>query len=164
VSAFGLPPDYAASRRLTPQVEATDLVAIGSTPDGREILASRPAAASWERMRSDASRSGVTLLAVSGFRSVERQAEIIRAKLSRGELMESILRVMAAPGYSEHHTGRAIDIATPGEPPLTEEFERTPAFQWLAAHASDYGFKLSYPRGNLHGISYEPWHWCHAAQ
>jgi D-alanyl-D-alanine carboxypeptidase len=26
-------------------------------------------------------------------------------------------------------------------------------------HAGDHGFRMSYPRGNPHGISYEPWHW-----
>ena len=28
------------------------------------------------------------------------------------------------------------------------------------ARAGDFGFALSYPRGNRHGIAYEPWHWC----
>jgi D-alanyl-D-alanine carboxypeptidase len=163
VNELGIPPDYAERRRLKLQVEATDLVSIGSNPDGRDILLSRPAAAAWERMRSAASGAGVTLLALSGFRSIERQTEIIRAKRSAGESIDAILRVMAAPGYSEHHTGRVIDIGAPGEPPLDEGFARTPAFQWLAAHAGAYGFLLSYPRGNPHGIAYEPWHWCLAA-
>jgi D-alanyl-D-alanine carboxypeptidase len=29
----------------------------------------------------------------------------------------------------------------------------------LQRHAATYGFRMSYPRGNAHGISYEPWHW-----
>ena len=44
--------------------------------------------------------------------------------------------------------------------PLEEEFERSPAFRWLQRNAMQYGFTLSYPRGNRHGIAYEPWHWC----
>lgn len=163
MNGLGIPPDYASRRRLKLQVEATDLVRIGTNADGREILLSRPAAAAWERMRSAASAAGVTLLALSGYRSIERQAEIIRAKLSAGESIDAILRVMAAPGYSEHHSGRAIDIGTPGDPPLDEGFAATPAFQWLGTHAGDHGFILSYPPGNPHGIAYEPWHWCHAA-
>jgi zinc D-Ala-D-Ala carboxypeptidase len=159
VNALGIPADYAASRGLTLQVEATDLIRIGSNAAGRDILLSPPTAAAWDKMRLAASESGVTLLALSGFRSIGRQAEIIRAKRSAGETMEAILRVMAAPGYSEHHTGRAIDIGALGDPPLTEDFARTPAFQWLGAHASAYGFGMSYPRGNPHGIGYEPWHW-----
>ena len=74
--------------------------------------------------------------------------------------MEQILRVSAAPGYSEHHSGRAVDVTTPGCAPLTGEFESTAAFAWLAAHARDFGFVLTYPRDNRYGVIYEPWHWC----
>ena len=37
-------------------------------------------------------------------------------------------------------------------------FEKTPAFTWLKENAHDYGFILSYPKGNLY-YQYEPWHW-----
>ena len=43
--------------------------------------------------------------------------------------------------------------------PAEEAFEGTGAFDWLQRHAARYGFRLSYPRGNPHGIVYEPWHW-----
>ena len=33
---------------------------------------------------------------------------------------------------------------------------------WLASHAGEFGFSMSYPRGNPHGIVYEPWHWLYA--
>jgi len=66
----------------------------------------------------------------------------------------------AAPGYSEHHGGRALDIGTPDEPPAEESFEKTAAFEWLQRNAEGHGFVLSYPRDNPHGIVYEPWHWC----
>lgn len=66
----------------------------------------------------------------------------------------------AAPGFSEHHTGRAIDIACPDAEPLQELFENTKAFKWLDANAGQFGFVMTYPRGHQHAISYEPWHWC----
>jgi D-alanyl-D-alanine carboxypeptidase len=159
VNELGIPADYASRRGLPLQAEARELVSIGTGPDGRDIRLSPPAAAAWARMRADAFAAGIGLLAISGFRSIERQAEIIRDKLAAGEAIDDILRVVAAPGHSEHHTGAALDIGVPGEPPLTEEFERTPAFPWLQAHACRYGFRLSYPRGNARGIAYEPWHW-----
>jgi D-alanyl-D-alanine carboxypeptidase len=143
--------------------EAPELVSIGASPEGREIRLSPPAAAAWARMRDAAGDAGIRLVAISGFRTIERQAEIIRGKLAAGDTIDAVLRTVAAPGYSEHHTGRAIDVGVPGEPPLTEDFERTPAFPWLQAHAGRYGFRLSYPRGNAHGMAYEPWHWCHRA-
>lgn len=158
--ALGIPSDYGKSRNLAPQAEATELVPIGCNPDGRVIQLSPAAAAAWTRMWDAASRAGVALVAISGFRSIARQEEIVAAKLAAGKPIEEILRTVAAPGYSEHHTGRAIDIGFPGQEPLIEEFADTSAFQWLQANARRYGFVLSYPRGNSHGIAYEPWHWC----
>ncbi len=98
---------------------------------------------------------------MSAYRSADYQLGIVRRKRTRGLTMAEILRVSAAPGYSEHHSGRAIDLTTPGYAPLEEAFERSAAFAWLRKrHASRFGFRLSYPRRNRHGISYEPWHWC----
>ena len=74
-------------------------------------------------------------------------------------MIDEILTVNAAPGFSEHHTGNAVDIATPGSRPLTEEFEATPAFEWLSANAENYGFSMTYERDNPWGFIYEPWHW-----
>ena len=43
---------------------------------------------------------------------------------------------------------------------LTDTFGATPDGQWLAAHAVEYGFVLSYPQGKeaTTGYAYEPWH------
>jgi D-alanyl-D-alanine carboxypeptidase len=161
---LGIPADYGKSRGLPLQVQATELVSIGTRPEGGEIELTPAAADAWTRMRDTAAQTGVTLVAISGFRSIKRQEEIIREKLSAGQTIASILETVAAPGYSEHHTGRAIDIGLPGEEPLTEEFGGTTAYRWLEANAGRFGFVLSYPRGNPHGIAYEPWHWCFRAR
>jgi D-alanyl-D-alanine carboxypeptidase len=92
---------------------------------------------------------------------VARQAEIIQRKINAGQAMHEILKVSAAPGYSEHHTGRAVDITTADCEPLSESFEATEAFQWLQENAHQYSFKLSYPKDNSLGIAYEPWHWAY---
>ena len=83
----------------------------------------------------------------------------MQRKLDAGSDLTEILKVSAAPGYSEHHTGCAIDINTPGSATLEEEFENTSAFAWLTSNASHFGFLMSYPRNNKHQIAYEPWHW-----
>jgi D-alanyl-D-alanine carboxypeptidase len=158
---LGIPADYAARRGLLPQAEATDLIRIGETADGRELLLTPAAATAWEQMQRAAATDGIALQVVSAFRSIARQAEIIRAKLARGKTIDAILAVNAAPGYSEHHTGRALDLTTPGCTPLTEEFAETDTFRWLTAQAARFGFRLSFPRGNPHGIAFEPWHWCY---
>jgi D-alanyl-D-alanine carboxypeptidase len=156
-----IPPDYALSRRLAPQREAevAQLVTI-SVREDREIHLIGPAATAWRSMHAAAHAANVTLLPLSGFRSVARQAEILRAKLTAGHSIEAILSVVAAPGYSEHHTGRALDIGTPDSEPFDECFGEMEAFTWLTAHAASFQFTLSYPRNNPHGIIYEPWHWC----
>ena len=100
---------------------------------------------------------------MSGFRSVSRQTEIFRSKLAVGEPAVRILSYVAAPGFSEHHTGRALDIGSPEHNELDEAFGDTGAFRWLEQNAARFGFTLSYPRGNPHGIAYEPWHWCWSA-
>jgi D-alanyl-D-alanine carboxypeptidase len=163
-AGLGIPSDYGKCRGLKLQIEATKLISIGPNPEGGDIQLAPEASAAWERMRDAAHGDGMTLVAISGFRSIDRQSEIIRAKLASGQAIDEILRTVAAPGYSEHHTGRAIDIGIPGGEALTEEFADTPEFRWLEANAGSFGFTLSYPRGNPHGISYEPWHWCFNAE
>jgi len=96
---------------------------------------------------------------VSAFRSVDYQKQIIQRKLAAGQSWEQILRVSALPGCSEHHTGRTVDLTTPDSKPLEEKFEGTSAFRWLAHRAGEFGFTMTYPRGNPFGITYEPWHW-----
>lgn len=118
-----------------------------------------PAARSWTHLREAALRDGVVLEAISGYRSHDYQLGIFERKLARGLSVDDILAVNAAPGFSEHHAGTALDIGTPGEPPAEESFETTPAFAWLRGNAGGFGFAMSYPRDNPHGIVYEPWHW-----
>ena len=115
----------------------------------------------WSDLRAGARTSGIRRAPVSGFRSVERQKEIFRQKLTRGLTIPEILTVNAAPGYSQHHTGCALDIAdeTASSQPLEEDFELTSSFAWLVKHGSKFGFSLEYPRSNRYGFIYEPWHW-----
>ncbi|MBS1230405.1 MAG: hypothetical protein H6R17_3682 [Proteobacteria bacterium] len=140
------------------EAQRLEIAEVGA--DGREQRLVEPAAAAWRALKAAASADGIALSIVSSFRSIERQTEIIRRKLDAGQAIEDILTVCAPPGFSEHHTGRAVDLATPGVRALVVEFDQSPAFAWLAAHANDFGFRLSYPVGNAQGFEYEPWHWC----
>jgi D-alanyl-D-alanine carboxypeptidase len=158
--ALGVPADYGRTRSLRLVREPHGLTCIGADIHGRmQWLAPRTARA-FERMRGAAKGDGIELQVVSAFRSADYQLGILRRKIGHGQGIAEILRVSAAPGYSEHHSGRAVDLTTPGFPALEEEFERSSAFAWLEAHAPRFRFMLSYPRGNRHGIAYEPWHWC----
>ena len=158
--ALGVPRDYGRVRRLPVVREPRDLACVGTDTSARVQWLAPRAARALVRLRAAASADGIELQLVSAFRSAEYQLGIVRRKLERGQPMDDILRVSAAPCYSEHHSGRAVDLTTPGYPALEEAFEASPAFAWLQANARRFGFMLSYPRGNPHGIAYEPWHWC----
>lgn len=151
---------YADDSGLPLEAEPCVLHLAGRDRFGRPLWLRRGAAQGWRRMRQHAARDGVALDAISGFRSHAYQLGIFERKLARGLSVAEILKVNAAPGFSEHHSGHALDIGTPGDAPAEETFEATGAFAWLQAHAGGHGFALSYPRDNPHGIVYEPWHWC----
>ena len=156
LQALGIP-DAGRNRRSVP--EAAELVSVGKDVYGREQRLAPPAALAWRKLQAAAESEGIVLQLVSAFRSWSYQKQIIERKLAAGQTMEKILRVSAVPGFSEHHTGRAIDVTTPDCKPLTEEFEQTPGFAWFVRHANDFGFSMTYPRNNNFGVIYEPWHW-----
>jgi D-alanyl-D-alanine carboxypeptidase len=155
-----VPRDYGPARAMKPQREPRWLCFAGIDHAGRECWLAPAALRAWRRMADAARADGVELVLVSGFRSADYQARILAAKRGRGLAMADILAVNAAPGYSEHHTGRALDLTTPGCPPADPVFEMTAAFRWLTTRAGDFGFRMSYPHDNPHGIVPEPWHWC----
>ncbi len=152
-------PAHLRNCQLPRQAQAAVLVNAGRDVLGRPQQMTPATLGAWTRMRSHAANDGVTLQLVSAFRSIDYQCELVRAKVAAGRTLEEVLQVNAPPGYSEHHTGRALDLTTPESELLTEAFELTPAFTWLQLTAGDFGFHLTYPRDNALGITYEPWHW-----
>jgi zinc D-Ala-D-Ala carboxypeptidase len=123
----------------------------------------RPAALkAFRAMQHEALAAGVRLVPLSGFRSVKLQQDLyFGVKAERNQSLRERAKVSAPPGYSEHHTGYALDIGD-GDRPWTNVavgFDLTPAFLWLQTHANQFHFELSFPRGNAQGVSYEPWHW-----
>ncbi len=156
---LGIPDDYGRADGKPVFEEAAELIDVGLNLVGRMQRLTPATARKWTEMVAAAAADNVTLLIVSGFRGFDYQARLIRKKLNSGQSLSEILVVNAAPGFSEHHTGRAVDIATPGCRPLTEEFEDSDAFRWLTANAADFGFSMSYPRDNPFGFVFEPWHW-----
>ena len=157
--ALGLDDGYAERSGLPLVAEPDWLTLAGFDRYRRPLWLHVDAARAWSHLHAAALRDGVVLDAISGYRSHDYQLDIFERKRARGQSVDEILTVNAAPGYSEHHSGLALDIGAPGEPPAEESFERTAAFAWLRDNAAGYGFVMSYPRDNPHGITYEPWHW-----
>lgn len=161
---LGLDADrYAARSGLALIPEPTQMRFAGFDRWRRPLWLDPGAARAWGRMQDAALEAGIVLEAISGYRSHDYQLGIFERKLARGQTIDEILAVNAAPGFSEHHSGLALDIGTLDAPPAEQSFEATPAFVWLQTHAPGHGFHMSYPRDNPHGIVYEPWHWRYAS-
>jgi zinc D-Ala-D-Ala carboxypeptidase len=144
-----------------PYVEAPLSELDGITPDGG-IKLRKSAAKAFKEMATAAAQAGISLAPISGFRTkVDQQALYFGVKEERNQSPAERAKVSAPPGYSEHHTGYAVDIGD-GNVPATNldvSFEKTPAHQWLEANAKRYSFELSFPKNNPQGVNYEPWHW-----
>ncbi|MDA3933013.1 MAG: D-alanyl-D-alanine carboxypeptidase family protein [Gammaproteobacteria bacterium] len=158
---LGIAADYGIRRQLRMHRQAQNLVALGTDCFGREQLATAATVRAWQRMQHQADRDGVSLQLVSAYRSHAYQYGLIRRKLDQGQTIEQVLRVSAAPGFSEHHSGRALDLTSPESAPLQQQFATTQAFAWLLRNATSFGFVQSYPEHNRHSIDWEPWHWCY---
>jgi D-alanyl-D-alanine carboxypeptidase len=162
---LGLDPvHYAQATALAVEPEPTRLSLAGRDRYRRPLWLDADTARAWQRMHAAANAAGIVLEAISGYRSHDYQMGIFERKFARGQTLAQILKVNAAPGFSEHHSGQALDISAPGEPAAEESFEHSRAFAWLQRHAGEHGFHMSYPRHNPHGIIYEPWHWRYHAR
>jgi len=118
------------------------------------IYVTRATRDAFAAMAAAARKDSVLLIVDSGFRSPGFQSRIIKRRLAAGEPFERIISMVAPPGYSEHHTGRALDLV-----PSEARFAHTPAYQWLQAHAADYGFYETYPEDPESPHPWEAWHW-----
>jgi len=104
---------------------------------------------------------GVWIVPVSGFRDLGKQKLLFEMQIEKKGSESAAAKVSAPSGYSEHHTGYAIDL-TDGLFPkqdITNEFVNTKAYRWLTLHAKEFGFEMSFPQNNPDGVMFEPWHW-----
>lgn len=158
---LNIPESFASGRNLPLQAEATELIEVWDADADKTFKLTPSAATSWKNLKNAARADGVSLILVSGYRGLEYQSTLIEKKVLNGQDILEILKVLAPPGYSEHHTGKAVDLTTENCPPCVERFEKTEAFSWLQNNAGKYDFSLSYPRDNPYGFIYEPWHWAY---
>lgn len=138
----------------------SNLVKVGMFYDV-EVFLDHEAAAAYLSMQEAAKKEGVLLQAASGFRSHADQQILFAKQIKKLGSKKKASRLSAPPGFSEHHTGYAIDIVELNNDKniLTFSFDQTDAFRWLKRHAANYGFEMSFPMNNPMGVSYEPWHW-----
>lgn len=119
-------------------------------------------------MHTAASAAGAPFDVVSGYRSSQRQARI-QAESQQAEDARTAWaapRMVAPPDHSEHQLGTTIDVIDPSEVSLTPAFADTPAGGWIAEHAPEFGFVVSYPKGweAVTCYGWEPWHLRHVGR
>ena len=159
-ASLGIPKEYLEQCNQSLCFQPNELVETEPDYYGRPQRLTQKTFNAWSKMKESAANDNVVFFLVSAFRDPQYQHDLIARKIEKGILLQEILRVNAAPGFSEHHTGRAIDIGTQDCEILEEVFEKTAAFKWLQENAESFGFSMSYPRDNTAGFAYEPWHWC----
>lgn len=123
--------------------------------DGKQYLLERTAYESFVRMADAAKKEGVTIRAVSTYRTEDYQRRLYNKKINTlGK--NNVDNYSARAGFSEHQTGLAVDINS-----TRTSFENTNVFKWLQNHAHEYGYILRYPKGMkwITGYEYEPWHY-----
>lgn len=145
--------------RAYEEAPASDLKSL--TADG-SIKLRTAAADSFQAMVQAAAADGVQLVPLSGYRSIEDQEYLFfQISADRSQTVSRRAEVSAPPGYSEHHTGYAIDIGDPNKPAthLLPEFAETEAYAWLEDNAARYSFELSFEGKEEDTVVFEPWHW-----
>ncbi|MBQ9234220.1 MAG: M15 family metallopeptidase [Lachnospiraceae bacterium] len=106
---------------------------------------------------------------VSGYRSKEKQQEIFDEKtqaimsqfgLEQEDAEAQAATVVQRPGYSEHETGLALDIAGLYYTNLDETLASDATVAWLDENCYQYGYIVRYPAGktDVTGVTFEPWH------
>lgn len=117
----------------------------------------------FQALRAALLAEGVDIELESCYRSVERQKEVW-AEYEAAYGTDYCNQYVAVPGFSEHHTGFAIDVNLIQGDGQTDEAERQKerAALWAKVHAKlpEYGFILRYLQGkeDITGYAYEPWH------
>ena len=99
--------------------------------------------------------TGNKLLVRSGYRDFIEQEKTYNSYLKTyGKTYAE--NYVTHPGFSEHHTGLAIDVRAES----TDVFANSKESKWAYSNAYKYGFILRYQKSaeNITGIKYESWH------
>ncbi|MBQ6163213.1 MAG: M15 family metallopeptidase [Clostridia bacterium] len=149
--------------KLPDDWEETVDLAEGTNSLDETYLVERKALAQFELLRADLLKDGIDIELDSTYRSVKRQQEIWdEFEAEKG--LEYAQTYVAVPGYSEHHTGLAIDVCLIKDGVVISDNDDMIAekeiFAEIHKRLADYGFILRYLEGkeDVTGYGYEPWH------
>lgn len=113
---------------------------------------------SFIKMAKEAYYEGFNIRAISTYRTYEYQENLYNNYVKIDGIQKADT-YSARPGFSEHHTGLAVDVDNINT--NFNNFENTKEFTWLSKNSYKYGFILRYPKDkeNITGYIYEPWHY-----
>ena len=147
-------------RPLPEEFVPADLVELPAAFGSGTHTLQQEAAEAAENLFAAAHQDGIDLTVISAYRSFEYQQELYDNYVAQHGT-EMTNEMSAMPGHSEHQTGLALDVDTPGgQDTLRQSFGDTDAGQWLVDHAHEFGFVIRYPQDaeDVTGFHYEPWH------
>lgn len=117
-----------------------------------------------QAMFDEARRQGLGLYVASGYRTTEKQRELLEEKIAEYQAQGNTFkeaqalaeRWVAVPGTSEHELGISVDINAD-----TDVCTREALYSWLGENAHHYGFIHRYPadKTEITGVINEPWHY-----
>lgn len=118
----------------------------------------KEAADAFEKLCSAAINEGLLIKIRSSYRSFNTQKNLYN-NYSKTSGSADADKYSARPGYSEHQTGLAVDVAGASNNYLT--FSKTKEFPWMKKNAHKYGFILRYTEKYIPITGYisEPWHY-----
>ncbi|MCZ8517142.1 D-alanyl-D-alanine carboxypeptidase family protein [Paenibacillus filicis] len=151
---YALPPNYKPADLVEPNIPFT------FKEQSEKRMMRKEAAKALESLVAGAKKDGFSLAGVSAFRSESTQ-RVLFNNYAKADGEEAARKYSALPGHSEHETGLAIDLSgSDGKCQAQDCFGATKEADWLAKHASEYGFIIRYPKGkeDVTGYQYEPWH------
>jgi len=125
----------------------------------KDIFVVRDVAEAYTIMADAAEKEGIFLKVTHGYRSIESQREIIEYHTNlRGK--EEAMKICAPLGFSEHHTGLAIDVSAWYDKNQEKKTYRNDAYEWMENNCYKYGFMIKNLNGkeSITGTVYEPWH------
>jgi D-alanyl-D-alanine carboxypeptidase len=148
------PVNYVPTHLIVPDVPLKD------SRRAANMQISDTMASALQQMFAEAANQGLHLMLSSGYRSYSYQVQVYNS-IVKSQGQGNADEQSARPGYSEHQTGLAADLAPSSRKcDLQQCFGQTPEGQWLAANAYKYGFLIRYQadKQTVTGYEYEPWH------
>lgn len=145
-----------------------DFVTVGKPwSDKPGMMLRKEAFEAFKKMYAAAEKDGISLKIISSTRNFERQKEIWEGKWARFATEQpdpkkralKILEYSSMPGSSRHHWGTDIDLNDLNNRTFEKGGVHQKTYDWLSAHAQEYGFCQPYTAGRPSGYYEEKWHW-----